>query len=268
MAQGVTNLAQLLDPQVIGEFLDVKLIDAIKLSPLVEIDRTLEGRPGSKLTLPKFGYVGDAKDLAEGGELTFDQLTETTVEVAVKKVAKGVKITDEAVLSGYGDPVNEIGKQLLMAVASKVEADLYDAVKTGSTAKVTATAFAKENIIDMKAKFGEDIEEAMYLFVNPADYANLCKDKDFVQIAQGARVIDGQVGMLYGVNIVVANRVEVGKPFLMKAGALSLIMKRNVMVEMDRDMAHFSTAFAVSDHYVAYLKYADRIVKFETTPGK
>ena len=124
MAKGTTNLAQLLDPQVIGEFLDVKLIDAIKLSPLVEIDRTLEGVPGSKLTLPKFGYIGDASDLAEGGELTFDQLTETTVEVAVKKVAKGVKITDEAVLSGYGDPVNEIGKQLLMAVASKVEADL------------------------------------------------------------------------------------------------------------------------------------------------
>ena len=262
MAQGVTNLAQLLDPQVIGEFLDVKLINAIKLSPLVEIDRTLEGVPGSKLTLPKFGYIGDASDLAEGGELTFDQLTETTVEVAVKKVAKGVKITDEAVLSGYGDPVNEIGKQLLMAVASKVEADLYNAVKTGSTAKVTATAFAKENIVDMKAKFGEDIEEPMYLFVNSADYATLCKDKDFVQIANGAQVISGQVGMLYGVNIVVADRVEVGKPFLMKAGALSLIMKRNVMVEMDRDMAHFSTAFAVSDHYVAYLKYADRIVRF------
>ena len=34
------------------------------------------------------------------------------------------------------------------------------------------------------------------------------------------------------------------------------------MVEMDRDTAHFSTVFAVSDHYVAYLKYADRIVKF------
>ena len=267
MAQGVTNLAQLLNPQVIGEFLDVKLINAIKLSPLVEIDRTLEGVPGSKLTLPKFGYIGDAKDLAEGGELTFDQLTETTVEVVVKKVAKGVKITDEAVLSGYGDPVNEIGKQLLMAVASKVEADLYNAVKTGSTAKVTGAEFAKENIVDMKAKFGEDIEEAMYLFVNSADYATLCKDKDFVQIANGAQVISGQVGMLYGVNIVVADRVEAGKPFLMKAGALSLIMKRNVMVEMDRDMAHFSTAFAVSDHYVDYLKYADRIIKKKKTPA-
>ena len=163
MAKGTTNLAQLLDPQVIGEFLDVKLINAIKLSPLVEIDRTLEGVPGSKLTLPKFGYIGDASDLAEGGELTFDQLTETTVEVAVKKVAKGVKITDEAVLSGYGDPVNEIGKQLLMAVASKVEADLYTAVKEGvGVHTVTGEAFAKENIVDMKAKFGQDLEEAMY----------------------------------------------------------------------------------------------------------
>mgnify|MGYP003460128323 CR=1 FL=1 len=69
-------------------------------------------------------------------------------------------------------------------------------------------------------------------------------------------------------NIVVANRVEAGKPFLMKAGALALIMKRNVMVEMDRDITTFSTKFAVSDHYVPYVKYADRIVKFETTPGK
>lgn len=264
MAQGVTNLAQLLDPQVIGEFLDVKLINAIKLSPLVEIDRTLEGVPGSKLTLPKFGYIGDAKDLAEGGELTFDQLTETTVEVAVKKVAKGVKITDEAVLSGYGDPVNEIGKQLLMAVASKVEADLYTAVKEGVGVHTVAGAtFAKENIVDMKAKFGEDIEEAMYLFVNPAEYAKLCKDPDFVQIAQGARVIDGQVGMLYGVNIVVANRVK--KPFMMKQGAIELLMKRNVMVETDRNIKNFTNQFVVSDHYGCYVKYADRIVRYDAT---
>ena len=47
----------------------------------------------------------------------------------------------------------------------------------------------------------------------------------------------------------------------MKAGALALIMKRNVMVEMDRDITTFSTKFAVSDHYVPYVKYADRIVK-------
>lgn len=271
MAQGPTKLNNLLDPQVIGAYLDVKLVDKIKLTPLVEVDRTLEGRPGSTLTLPKWAYIGDAADLAEGGTLNFENITESTVTIGVKKVAKGISITDEAVLSGYGNPVEQIGQQLLVAVASKIEADMYTAIAeekkaTGDEAgcfvhEYTGTTFAKEDIIDMRAKFGEDQEEAMYLFVNPVEFAALSKDKDFVQIQQGAQVISGQVGMLYGVNIVVANRVPAGQPFLMKPGALSLLMKRNVMVEADRDITTFSNKYAVSDHYVTYVKYADRIVK-------
>ena len=261
MANGPTKLSNLINPQVIGAYLDVKLVDKIKLSPLVEMDRTLEGRPGDTLSLPAWAYIGDAKDLAEGAALTFESITESMVNVKVKKVAKGISITDEAVLSGHGNPVEQIGQQLLTAVASKIEADLYAAVAAATTQKVVAATFSKETIVDMRAKFGEDQEEEMYLFVNPAEYAILCKDKDFVQIQQGAAVISGTIGRLFGVNIVVANRVTAGEPFLMKAGALALIMKRNVMVEMDRDITTFSTKFAVSDHYVPYVKYADRIVK-------
>ena len=113
----------------------------------------------------------------------------------------------------------------------------------------------------MLAKFGEDQEGEKVLFVNPADFAVLAKDKDFVQIMQGAQIITGEMGQLYGVRIVVANRVEAGKPFMMKPGALSLVMKRNVMVEAERDMDHFANKYAVSDHYAVYVKYADRIVK-------
>ena len=271
MAQGPTKLNKLIDPEVIGAYLDVKLVDKIKLAPIVEVDRTLEGRPGSTLTLPKWGYIGDAADLAEGAALTYEDIAESTQEISVKKVAKGVSITDEAVLSGYGNPVEQIGQQLLVAVASKIEADLYDAVKTEKVAtrntagclkhEYAGTAFAKEDIIDMLAKFGEDQEGEKVLFVNPADFAVLAKDKDFVQIMQGAQIITGEMGQLYGVRIVVANRVEAGKPFMMKPGALSLVMKRNVMVEAERDMDHFANKYAVSDHYAVYVKYADRIVK-------
>ena len=263
MAAGPTKLNNLIDPQVIGAYLDVKLVNKIKLAPIAEIDRTLEGRPGSTLTLPAYQYIGDAADLAEGATLNFENITESTVTVKVKKVAKGVSITDEAVLSGYGNPVEQIGQQLLVAVASKIEADMYAAVKAATTKKVVnAAAFAKEAIVDMRAQFGEDQEEAMYLFVNPAEYALLAKDPDFVQIQQGASVISGVMGRLFGVDIVVANRVEAGKPFLMKAGAIALIMKRNVIVEADRDITTFSTKYAVSDHYAPYVKYADRIVKY------
>ena len=271
MATGPAKLNKLIDPEVIGAYLDVKLVDKIKWAPIVEIDRTLEGRPGSTLTLPKWGYIGDASDLAEGAALTYSDIAEDTQEVAVKKVAKGVSITDEAVLSGYGNPVEQIGQQLLVAVASKIEADLYDAVKTEKVAtrhaagclkhEYAGTAFAKEDIIDMLAKFGEDQEGEKVLFVNPVDFAALAKDPDFVQIMQGAQIITGEMGMLYGVRIVVANRVEAGAPFMMKPGALSLVMKRNVMVEAERDMDHFANKYAVSDHYAVYGKYADRIVK-------
>ena len=272
MAAGPTKLTNLLDPQVIGAYLDVKLIDKIKLSPIAEINRELEGRPGSTLTFPKWGYIGDAADLAEGAALTYENIAESTVEIKVKKVAKGVSITDEAVLSGYGNPVEQIGQQLLTAVASKIEADMYDAVKNEKKATRDTVGcfthtynktngFTKEDIIDMRAKFGEDQEGEMVLFVNPAEFAKLAKDKDFVQIQQGAQIISGEMGMLYGVRLVVANRVPAGKPFLMKPGALAIVMKRNVMVESERDMDHFATKFAVSDHYVCYVKYADRIVK-------
>ena len=272
MAAGPTKLNNLLDPQVIGAYLDVKLIDKIKLAPIAEVNRELEGRPGSTLTFPKWGYIGDAADLAEGAALTYENIAESTVEIKVKKVAKGVSITDEAVLSGYGNPVEQIGQQLLTAVASKIEADMYDAVKNEKKAtrdtvgcfqhQYNKTAgFTKEDIIDMRAKFGEDQEGEMVLFVNPAEFAKLAKDRDFVQIQQGAQIISGEMGMLYGVRLVVANRVPAGKPFLMKPGALAIVMKRNVMVESERDMDHFATKFAVSDHYVCYVKYADRIVK-------
>ena len=272
MAAGPTKLNNLLDPQVIGAYLDVKLIDKIKLAPIAEVNRELEGRPGSTLTFPKWGYIGDAADLAEGAALTYENIAESTVEIKVKKVAKGVSITDEAVLSGYGNPVEQIGQQLLTAVASKIEADMYDAVKNEKKAtrdtvgcfqhQYNKTAgFTKEDIIDMRAKFGEDQEGEMVLFVNPVEFAKLAKDKDFVQIQQGAQIISGEMGMLYGVRLVVANRVEVGKPFLMKPGALAIVMKRNVMVEAERDMDHFANKYAVSDHYVCYVKYADRIVK-------
>lgn len=268
MAKGMTKLAQLLDPQVIGAYLDVKMIDAIKLTPMISVNRELEGRPGSKLTLPKWGYTGDAADLAEAAEVTFDQLVQSTVEVGIKKIAKGIELTDEAILSGYGNPVEQVGQQLLMGVASKIEADLYKVIADcRDCPKVTAAKFDKYTIVDMKAKYREDMEaDTLVLFITPELYAQLVKDPDFVNIAQGEKIMSGHIGTLFGVNLVVANRVT--NPFMMKQGAVELLMKRNVIVETDRNIKNFTNQFVVSDHYGCYVKYADRIVKFETTPGK
>ena len=275
MATTTMKDKHLIDPEVLGAFLDVKLMDAIKLSPLVTVDRTLQGRPGSKLTLPKYKYILEAQEIGENEAIEPVALVQSTVDVSVKKAGKAVEITDEAILSGYGDPVNEIGRQLLMAMADRIEMDLYAAIAEASAEVDPVTNekeileskyqgdFNKDVIVDAMIEFGEDIDEPMYLFVHPEQYAVLRKDADFVHVANGESVISGQVGRVHGCEVVVAKRVPAGEAFIMKEGALALIMKRNVMVEADRDILKATNVYAANEHYAVQLRYADRIVRIK-----
>lgn len=248
----------IIDPQVLGAFLDAKLVDAIKLAPLVNVDMTLVGKPGSKLELPKYTYIGDAEDVAEGEAMEVATLQASTVEVEIKKAGKYIEVTDEAKECAYGDLVAEIGQQLLVAMASKIEKDLYAEVAK-ATKEVTVAKFDKDAVADALVLFGEDLEGEMFLFVNAQQFATLRKDPDFIHVDNG--IVTGERGMLHGCRIVVANRVE--QPFVMKKDALAIVMKRNVIVEADRDINRGIDAFAVNEHYAVQLRYDDRVVKIK-----
>ena len=255
-----TKLANLIDPQVLADYLDVKLMDAIKFAPLCAVRNDLVGKPGDTLTLPKYAFIGLAEDVAEGEDVKMAKLTADKVDVKVKKAGKGVEVTDEAVLSAYGDTVNEIGRQLLMSIAGKVDNDCAAAFRQ-ATMEVTATKFDKYVISDMMAKFGEDLEEEMTAVINPAHLAILRKDPDFVQVNQGDVIMNGEVGRLFGCRIVISNKVQTTEAFLVKTGAVKILMKRNVMVESDRDIVNKTNVFVADEHYVAYLEDESKIVK-------
>ena len=256
----VTKIENLIDPQVLADFLDVKLMDAIKFAPLCAVRNDLVGKPGDTLTLPKYAFIGLAEDVAEGAEVGIAQLTATSTDVKVKKAGKGVEVTDEAVLSAYGDTVNEIGRQLLMSIAGKVDNDCAAAFRQ-ATMEVTATKFDKYVISDMMAKFGEDLEEDMVALINPEHLAILRRDPDFVQVNQGDVIMNGEVGMIFGCRVVISNKVAENEAFLVKAGAVKILMKRNVMVEADRDIKRKVNTYVVDEHYVAYLEDETKIVK-------
>lgn len=259
-----TQLSNLFNPQVVADLIDKKLVNAIKFAPLARIDTTLVGRPGSTITLPSYTYIGDATDVDEGADIPIGQLTESTVSATVKKVGKGVQLTDEAVLSGYGDPVGEAVTQIQTAIASKVDADVLTVLGTiaaGMTYACTARATA-DDIADALVKFGEDIEGEKVFLCSPTTYAGLRKADDWCPASEIAAnlIIRGAVGMVHGCQVVVSNKLTSGC-YIVKPGALAIYMKRDTMVETDRDIVNKSTVMTADKHYVAYLYDASKAIK-------
>ena len=258
-----TKLNNLINPERLGAFIDAKLTDLIKLAPLARIGRDLQGQPGNTLTIPTYQYIGDATDLAEGESDKPVLLQASSTQVTVKKAAKAVELTDEAILSGYGDPVNEVATQLLHSIANKVDNDCFAALRgiDGQMVHAHTGEVTSDVVADAVLKFGEDIEESMYIFMNPAHYAAIGKSPDYVHISNGQVKVNGHVGMIYGVNVVISNKVSKTEMFIVKEGAVGIELKRDTNVEQDRDILTKTNVYAVDKHFVAYLRDASKAIK-------
>lgn len=264
-----TMLKNLVDPEVIGDLLDKKLVDAIKFAPLAKVDTTLVGQPGSTVKLPSYTYIGDAVVVAEGEDIPIRQLTQSTKEVKVQKIGNGGVLTDEAVLSGYGDPIGEFVDQLVTSIASKIDNDLMTALAGNTVSVFTATGSTAtaDDVASALALFGEDIDGDKVLLVNPTTYASLRKSDDWLPASDvSAEIfIKGVVGMVQGCQVVVTNRIKDNNAYIVKPGALAIFLKRDVMVESDRDIVNKSTVITADKHLATYLVDETKAIKIAVT---
>lgn len=272
MASVMTKLADLINPEVIGASINAKLVNLIKFSPFATIGRELQGQAGNTLTIPAWSYIGDAVDKAEGEAFETVGLSATTTTVTVKKAGNAVEITDEAVLSAYGDPIGEATNQLAMSIAQKIDNDCLAALGTIGVSMThdkgdsqSGSIIGFDVIADALVKFGEEVDDPTYLVIAPAQLAQLRKDNDFQYINQGQTLVTGQVGTLHGVGVVVSNKIVAANSkytnFLIRAGALGIEMKRDVAVETDRDILKKTNVISADVHYIAYLRDASKAVK-------
>lgn len=254
----MTKLQNLINPEVLGAFLDKKIVDKMVFSQFAEVKTDLVGNEGDTLKMPVWNYVGDAVDLAEGVEGVTDQLTAETVQAKVKKAVKNIELTDEAVLSGHGQVMGQAEIQLLTSIASKVDADCLDSLKGASALTHTMNAVNPDNVADAISLFGEDLQEQIYLVMNGKNLAKLRKDADF---KESVGVVSGVVGTIHGALIVVSNKLEDTEAFLIKAGALAIILKRETNVETERNVLKKSTIISADKHYTTYLQDPSKVVK-------
>lgn len=273
-----TKIADLINPQVMANHISAKLPKLLKFTPLATVERTLVGRPGTKLTVPKFTYTGAASEVAEGQAIPLNKLGTTTTEMTIKKIATGYEITDEAILSGMGDPVGEAVRQLGMAIADKIDNDIIELAKTATQHVTDApnTLEAIQKALDIFA----DEEDVRYVGVfNPVDAMKLrtAAGKDFLRGSElGAQaLVSGVFGEVLGVEIVRSKKVTAGQGFVVavsarstdteddaRYGAFVINMKRDVSVETDRDILKKTTVITGDEHYGVYLYDDTKVVRF------
>lgn len=256
-----TYLSDLFNPQVIADLIEPKLTNNMVFAPAAMIDRTLEGRAGNTVTLPFYTYIGAASTVSEGYDIPLKKLSQSTSSVTIVKYGNAIQITDEALLSGYGSPLDEAASQIALSIDDAMDTALLAALAANSASEQNyatsnaSTALAPADIPLALAKFGEDNDGQKILYVNPDFYAQLVGQNwiPASEIAADIRV-RGAVGMAYGCQVVVTNRlITTGDLYIVKPNTLAVFLKRDVMVETDRDILNQSTVLAGSILAAPYL---------------
>lgn len=283
-ADTVTKLADMIDPEVMADMISAKVPKKIRVAPFAKVDTTLQGVPGDTITVPSYGYIGDAADVAEGVDVTIEKMTTSTKKATVKKAMKGVGLTDEAVLSGYGNPAGEATNQIALSIAAKLDNDAMDALQTATLAyDGSAKQVGYAAIVDAIDLFEEEVNTAKVMFVHPKQVTVLRKDPDFLSADkyQAGVVMSGEIGMIANTRIVPSKKVPVVQvgtgtkvdcyacPIVKleedgetedAVPAMTIYLKRDTNVETERKSRGRTTEITADKFYVVTLSNEAKVV--------
>ena len=240
------------DPEVVSDMINAKVEKKAVMTGYIKVDNTLEGVPGSTVTIPKWGYIGAAEDYAEGTPIDTTKMAFTTAEYGIKKIGKGVRLTDEAQLSGYGNPMGTATNQIAMAISEKLDNDrvavLYD---SKNVCDASAAVLKYSSIVDGVDMFNEEEDSRKVILIHSKQKTQLRKDSDFLAADKiGADLMtSGAIGRIAGCDVVVSNKVKCEEgvyynPIIKLNNdneteddmpAITYFLKRGNLVEHDRE---------------------------------
>lgn len=285
----ITKIEDLINPEVLAPMISAKIEKKIIVSKIAKVDSTLVGQPGNEVTVPQYKYIGDAEDVAEGVAMGTAKLETGSTSFTIKKAGKGVSITDEAILSGYGDPVGESEKQLATAIANKIDNDVlavlvkpYEAVTAedgvqliydGSTSKISY-----EGVVDAEDLFDEEVSSDKVLYIHPKQMTTLRKDPNFISADKydGKVTTSGEVGKIGTCRVVRSKKVPLDStsayylcPIVKMnndaeteadAPAVTIYLKRDTQVERERKADSGITNIFTNKHYGVALTNTSKVV--------
>ena len=285
----MTKIEDLIVPEVMADMISAKVEAKVIISKIAKVDTTLQGQPGNEVTVPQYKYIGDAEDVAEGVAMGTAKLATGSTKFTIKKAGKGVSITDEAILSGYGDPVGEANKQLAMAIANKIDNDVVEVINkeyAEGTAEDgvqliydgSAKVISYAGVVDAEDYFDEETSSDKILYVHPKQMTQLRKDADFISADKydGNVMTSGEVGKIGTCRVVRSKKVKLnseGTAYLNPivkltndaeteedAPAVTIYLKRDTQVERERKADAGITNIFTNKHYGVALTNTTKVV--------
>lgn len=199
------------DPQVVSDMINAKVEKKAVMTGYIKVDNTLEGVAGSKVTIPRWGYIGDAEDYEEGQPIDTSKMAYTTAEYGIKKIGKGVRLTDEAQLSGYGNPMGTATNQIAMSISAKLDNDRVDVLyDSKNVCDASAAVIKYAAVVDGVDMFNEEEESKKVILIHSKQKTQLRKDSDFLAADKlGEEIlVNGAIGRIAGCDVVVSNKVK------------------------------------------------------------
>lgn len=276
MADVVTKLEKLINPEVMAQMISAKVEEKLRVLPYVKVDNTLQGQAGDSITIPKYAYIGDAVDVAEGEEIPTRQLEVSSEKYTIKKVGIGGILTDEAMLSGYGNPVGQLNSQMALAITAKTDNDALEELYKATTSYTATGVISYKEVVNAIDLFEEEINSEKVMFVHPKQVTQLRLDPDFIaKDKYGNEVMmNGEIGMIANTRIVPSKKVQLesGKykcPIVKlendnetedSSPALTIFIKRDTNVEKDRISNKRITEITGDKMYVVALTDETKVV--------
>lgn len=199
------------DPEVVSDMINAKVKKKAVMSGYIKVDHTLTGTPGSTVTIPRWGYIGEAVDLEEGQPIDSTKMAFTTKEYGIKKIGKGVMLTDEAQLSGYGKPMGTATSQIALSISEKLDNDRVAVLYESQNVVDCSTAVLKYSaIVDGVDMFGEEEESRKVILIHSKQKTQLRKDPEFLAADKiGTELLtNGAIGRIATCDVVVSNKVK------------------------------------------------------------
>ena len=155
-----------------------------------------------------------------------------------------------------------------MSIASKLDTDCVLALDSATLSYTAGQAekITQARLIGAIDLFVEEDYEPKVLFIDPTQTSTVRGFEDFIDITTHpvTPMVGGVIGQVAGCQVAVSSRLlgtTTIRSYIVKAGALTLYLKKDTAVETDRDILTKTSVITADKHFAVALADASKVVK-------